>query len=153
MSPGQIAAVRRAYAELGSILGEETAPTVASHTSEGDALRVAAKIVDQFAGRVSLAVSTHGPGRVEIQVSYTSGAGKVTQDRSRWAGIQAVAADLGVTISPNITRPDTAWPDLAVEIDGIKVRLWASVDSPAVVAEIARASESALIPTAESVTV
>ncbi|WP_256789838.1 hypothetical protein [Frankia sp. AvcI1] len=137
MSPGQIAAVRRAYAELGRALGDETTnPAVLSRSSEGDAVRAAATLLDRFDGRASLAVSHHSPGQVDIQVSYTSGAQRPAQDRSRWDGIRLVAAELGRPLFIDQHKGGYITTALTVEIDGVAVKCWSMIVSPQVIEKI-----------------
>lgn len=117
-------------------LATTSTPTVVRTTTGGDALRLAARLADQFAGRVDLRVSDHQAGHLSFQVSYLTGDRSDAQDRSRWAGIQLIARELGREIS---TRP---WPkggvrvDVHTQADGVPVEFWAAIESPVVVAKI-----------------
>ncbi len=137
MNPDQNATVSRTHTETGMVIADGTGgPVVVFRPSEGDALRVAAAMVDQFDGRVSLAVAHHRPGTVSIQVSYTSGDCQPALDLSRWEGIRIVAAELGRPISVDEHTAGLAVLSLSVEIGGVAVEFWTRLKSPQVIAKI-----------------
>lgn len=111
-------------------------PVETRETSSGDALRVAAQLVDRFDGRARLSVSGHTPGHLSMQVCHTSGERADAQDRSRRDGYRLIAQELGRPIVLAQWDADGVKPTLPTEIDGVAVEIWAAIYSPQVAAQI-----------------